>query len=89
MADAPRYPQIYSSIPEFKTENNTITEWLRLIEGPLRAYADTDAQLINLTSLKLGKFAHRVRVLTDDRTTWNGFKTFVITKGPLHLGDNL
>lgn len=73
MAQA-RGPQLHMLIPEFKPENNTITEWLRLIEGPVQSLYDTDKERVDFTTLKLGKYAHRVSILIDDNTSWIQFK---------------
>lgn len=73
MAQA-RGPQLHLLIPEFKPENNTITEWLRLVEGPICSLYETDRERVDFTTLKLGKYAHRVKILLDDNTTWEDFK---------------
>ena len=72
------HPNLYSSIPEFKSENNTITEWLRLVEGPIKTICDTERRQIQFTTLKLGKYSARITILTEDDTTWEEFKQLCI-----------
>ena len=69
---------IFTTIPEFKPENNTVTEWLKLVEGPIKACYDTEQRQIQFTTLKLGKYASRITILTENDTTWDDFKQLCI-----------
>ena len=79
---------IFTTIPEFKPENNTITEWLRLVEGPIKACFDTEQRQIQCTILKLGKYASRISSLIDNGATWEDFKQLCIETCQPSLGSS-